>query len=392
MSCPDCGIPPAAQAHACPAGGLNSRATVEVSAESLRSAVRGGRIVPWVWDLAGGTLTLLENAQELCGPTGEARTFAVRDALHLVAEQDHKAIQEASLRTRVDGLDFHCQFRTRMAGADGGPRWFASRGTADNDGAARPQRVWGVTWDITQQVACEITLRNQLVHTARLGTLGELAAGLAHELNQPLAALRLFASAARELGNAPELYECLRHIDEQSCRAGEIIRRMRSFAGNGPFRRGSADLNQLVREVLWILDNELRHARVAAEAALAESLPTLCADAIQLQQILVNLIRNAIDAMAQPGRNDRRLVVRTQNLGSKVEFSVTDSGCGLAPAIAARLFEPFQTTKATGLGLGLSICRTLVEGHGGSIRATANPAGGTTFLVTLPVAQDPSAS
>lgn len=387
MRCPDSDPSPAEPAP-CGAAGTRGPATAaDTPAEPLRRAIQGGQIVPWTWDLMGGTLTLLENHQLVCGSPRLNSTFDEREILAFVAEQDHDVLRKAVLHTRSTGDDFQCRFRGRPDRESNSMRWYASRGTPDSTAAGPPQRLSGVAWEITEHIACETVLRSQLAHAARLGNIGELAAGLAHELNQPLAALRLFASAARELGNGDQLQECLRHIDEQSHRAGEIIRRMRSFASPAPFRRGPADLNHVVREVLWILDNELRHAQVAAELQLAERLPPLSADAIQLQQILVNLVRNAIDAMQQPGGR-RQMVVRTTNLTSAIELSVTDSGAGIVPSIAPHLFEPFQTTKAAGLGLGLSICRTLVESHGGSIRAEANPGGGTTFLVVLPVAQD----
>lgn len=239
-----------------------------------------------------------------------------------------------------------------------------------------------------QQVEEQLAaLRNQLAHACRLGTLGEMAAGLAHELNQPLAALRLYATAVRELvpaDNSPELREYLARIDDQSHRASEIIRRMRSFASPHPFRRGPADLNQLVREVLWILENDLRQALVVPQTELAPDLPATSVDAIQLQQILVNLIRNAIDAMDEPGNDERRLLVRTCCDETSIRVSVTDTGCGIAPAAAANLFQPFHSTKPEGLGLGLSICRTLVEAHGGSIAAEPNATRGSTFFLVLP--------
>lgn len=214
--------------------------------------------------------------------------------------------------------------------------------------------------------------------------MGEMAAGLAHELNQPLASLRLYAATAGDIAaecDSPRLAQCLTRIDEQSLRAGEIIRRMRSFVTHRPMGREPTDINQLVREVLPILENELRHARITLELSLAEPLPAVLADGVQIQQILINLVRNAIDAMTGLEDGSRRLFIGTKFRSGQVRIVVGDTGAGLAPKIAANLFQPFQSTKPTGLGLGLAICRTLIQAHGGQIGVEATTPRGTTFLL-----------
>jgi two-component system sensor kinase FixL len=231
-------------------------------------------------------------------------------------------------------------------------------------------------------------LRDELAHLSRVGNLGEMASGLAHELNQPLAALHVYATAALELADRadwPKAIDCLQHISQQSLRAGQIVHRMRSFVRRGPSRRTAANVHQLIREVLALLDTDLRHNSVQVQLNLADHPPRIVVDGIQIQQVLVNLIRNAIEAMARQPEGSRRLSISTSFDDRTLGVRVTDSGAGIDPAVAANLFQPFQTTKPTGLGLGLAICRTLIEDHGGTIRLESVPSGGATFLFTLPL-------
>jgi len=245
--------------------------------------------------------------------------------------------------------------------------------------------------DITERKQAEsqaALLRDKLAHSTRLGAMGEMAAGLAHELNQPLAAVRLYASAAKEFADHPgalELRECLTRIDELAFRAGEIIRRMRSFASDRPAVRLAESLPRLIREVAALLEHETRRHRVTTKLMLDDGLPDVAVDRIQVQQVLINLIRNAVEAMTRPGNDARLLSIEAAFDGAHALVRIADTGGGIDPAVAERLFEPFQSTKSGGLGLGLSICRTLIEAHGGSIGAEPNDAPGTTFYFSLPV-------
>jgi len=231
-------------------------------------------------------------------------------------------------------------------------------------------------------------LREQLAHTARVGTLGEMAAGLAHELNQPLTAMHFEAAAALELppGEAPEgMRRALATIAEQSLRAGDIVRRMRTFARRAEPRREVTDIRQLVREVLALVAHDLRLTNIETAEHL-EAVPPVSVDRIELQQVLVNLIRNAIEAMEQTPQDRRRLTIRTEPSADAVRVSVADSGPGIDPAIEQTLFHPFRSTKTTGLGLGLSICQSLVESHGGRIAARTHAGPGAEFYFDLPAA------
>ena len=221
-----------------------------------------------------------------------------------------------------------------------------------------------------------------------------MAARLAHELNQPLTALRLYATAAEELAstlNLPDLHDCLKRVDEQSLHAAEIIRRARSFGNRDASRREEVDVNRLIREVAAILDYDFRQARVRLELNLAATLPGVWADGVQIQQVLVNLLRNALDAMTHATVQRRVLAVRSALVERFVRVDVADTGVGIEPALVDSLFEPFRSSKPAGMGLGLAICRTLVEAHGGSIGVEASSPQGTTFFFLLPLASDEGA-
>lgn len=245
--------------------------------------------------------------------------------------------------------------------------------------------------DITERKRAEdemAALRDQLAHAARVGTMGELASGLAHELNQPLAALSLYASAGLKLckrHGATELEECLQLISKVALRAGEIVRRMRSFVTRAAPAASPLHVGHLIHEVLAILGHELRRSGAKLDLRIDEGLPTVLADGIQIQQVLINLVRNALEAMAETTEGDRELRISAAKNQNGIRVSVTDTGCGIAPTIAANLFHPFQSTKSTGLGLGLAICRTLIEAHQGRIDCEPNPGGGTTFHFVLPI-------
>jgi len=229
--------------------------------------------------------------------------------------------------------------------------------------------------------------REELAHIARVGTLGEMAAGLAHELNQPLSAIHFEATAAlelREFQTADSLRDAMATIADQSHRAGEIVRRMRTYARRRPSHREESDVRQLVRDVLALLDHELRLAAVHTSLELDEAAPRVDVDRIEVQQVLVNLVRNAIDAMHQLPPDERVLTVRTAHVDQRVRLVIADSGPGIDAAIVDRLFHPFQSTKPAGMGLGLSICQSIVEAHGGRIGTLPPEGRGAVFFFELP--------
>ena len=231
--------------------------------------------------------------------------------------------------------------------------------------------------------------RDELAHLARVALLGELSASLAHELNQPLMAIMSNAQAAlRFMDQVPldraELRSILTDIVDNDRRAGEVIRRLRAMLRKEPADHRPLDLNEVVREVLRLMRSDLLARDLVAEAELAAPLPPVLGDGVQLQQVLLNLLVNAAEAQPQAG-GVRRILVRTARVDpAEVLLQVADRGGGIADADLERVFEPFVTTKATGTGLGLAVCRTIVAAHGGRIWATRNPDRGSTLHVSLP--------
>lgn len=252
----------------------------------------------------------------------------------------------------------------------------------------------GFIRDLTERQATEKRLQelqDELAHVARLSALGEMAAVLAHELNQPLAAISLYLEASRQLltgVDAPRrLGETLDKANAQALRAGEIIRRMRGFVKKESAEHSLHDINKTVEEAAALALVGAKSLGISASLVLAPDLPAISIDRIAIQQVILNLVRNAVDAMA--GSPKRALTITTRTSSGMVEIAVADTGPGLAPEIAARLFQPFLTTKPDGLGIGLSVCRSIAEIHGGRLWAAANPLGGTTFYLALPLDKPP---
>jgi two-component system, LuxR family, sensor kinase FixL len=234
-------------------------------------------------------------------------------------------------------------------------------------------------------------LQAELIHVSRLSAMGEMASALAHELNQPLTAIINYAQTARVLAErhlgqgAGGLVSLLEKTVQQAGRAGQIIRRLRQFIAKGDTERALEDVNAVVEEASALALIGTRGKGIAARRVLEQGLPPVLLDKIQIHQVITNLIRNSVDAL--DGVEQREIVVTTRRDGDdSIEIEVADTGPGLAPSVAERLFQPFVTTKPGGLGIGLSICRSIVDAHGGRLWVSDNPVGGVIFHVRLPIA------
>ena len=327
---------------------------------------------------------------------------------------DDMPLARQALRAHLEGKSPLYDVQCRVMSRDGHYLWLNIRGKRmEVDAAGRPTRIIGSIRDIHAQKLAEAHERlqhEQLLHTARLVSMGEMASALAHELNQPLTAIRNFASVAlhkleKQPDLDPDVGRALQFVASESMRAGEIVRHIRNFV-----RKSQTCIEPL--RLPPLIDNMIRLARIHATANaaiitsnLSDNLPPVQADRIQIEQLLLNLIRNGLDAMydnqgsrhlliqarletpaSQPQRrrSDRELGLP----GDKpmIRVSVSDQGHGLNPASLETLFAPFCTDKENGLGIGLSICRSIIENHGGHLWAENNPEGGASFHFTLPVA------
>jgi two-component system, LuxR family, sensor kinase FixL len=251
----------------------------------------------------------------------------------------------------------------------------------------------GFIRDLTERQESEARLQelqSELVHVSRLTAMGEMASALAHELNQPLSAIANYMKGSRRLleNSADEraaiLREAMDKASEQALRAGQIIRRLRDFVARGESERRVEDVRKLVEEASALALVGAKDKGVRVRFDFDPSIAFVLADKVQVQQVLLNLVRNAIEAMEDGER--RELVISTAVAPEDmVAINVADTGSGIAPEISAQLFQPFITTKRQGMGVGLSISRTIIEAHGGTIAPRPNPGGGTIFSFTLPV-------
>jgi C4-dicarboxylate-specific signal transduction histidine kinase len=285
------------------------------------------------------------------------------------------------------------QSECRVVLSDGSVRWVVSRGRVGVGAGREPVRLRVVSADITPRKRAELEAqrsREEITHLSRVAALGELSGALGHELSQPLGAILSNAQAAQRLlargePDLGEVREILEDIVADDKRAGEIIHHLRSLLRKGDQQQDELDLSEVVRKVLELLRAELVSRGVTLHAELEAKLPRVTGDRIQLQQVVLNLVTNALDAMASVPAAERRLAVRTERAadgGARV--SVSDAGVGVPPEMLERIFHPFVTTKPDGLGLGLSICRTIVTAHGGRLWAESGAGGGATFVFVLP--------
>jgi PAS domain S-box-containing protein len=249
--------------------------------------------------------------------------------------------------------------------------------------------------DISERKQAELDAarqRNELAHLSRVTMLGELSGSIAHELNLPLSAILSNAQAAqRMLANdgtdLVEVREILDDIVSEDKRAGEVIRRLRLWLKKGEVQKRCIRINQVVQDVLKLMRSDLINQRVTVDTQLKRNLSTVTGDPVQLQQVLLNLVVNASDAMTGCSTPERRLLIRTgtENGRTAVIVSVTDQGGGIPEEKMEQIFEPFFTTKTKGMGLGLSVCRTITAAHRGKLWATNNPDRGATFHFSLPI-------
>ncbi len=251
----------------------------------------------------------------------------------------------------------------------------------------------GIVQDITDRKRSEEEIdhiRERLSQFGRLSTLGEMAAGLAHELNQPLTAIATYTQACQRLiesgqSDDDEILATLKKCDSQAQRAGDVIRRLRQFVQKRELGRQEVCCEELVRDIAALAEVDARNNHIPLTIDVAKDLPGIMVDTVQIQQVILNLIRNGIDAMLNMDQRDEGISVSVTKVeNEQIRIAVTDHGSGITKEAEKRIFEPFFTTKSSGLGLGLAICQSIITSHGGVLSFIKNPSGGTTFHFTLP--------
>jgi C4-dicarboxylate-specific signal transduction histidine kinase len=270
-------------------------------------------------------------------------------------------------------------------------RWFLLRGVPLYDGTGKLIKWYGQTIDIDDRKRAEEQLRHaqmELAHVTRVATLGEMTASITHEINQPLAAVVSSASACLRWLAAQNLEEAQRaaaRVLADGHRAGEIISRIRALVKKASSRKDWVDINETILEVITLAHSEVHSNDVSLQTRLGDDVPLILGDRIQLQQVILNLMMNAIEAMNGLSDAPRELFIGSAKDGSQgVLVIVRDSGPGLDPGSLDRLFHAFYTTKSQGMGMGLAISRSIIEAHDGRLWATANAPRGAVFQFTLP--------
>ena len=359
-------------------------------------AAEAGNLATWVWDVSNDDVWMTERGRSLFGfePHGRLDLAATSDRVHPEDRAAREAAIQRALQTRGE---YEMEYRLQQA--DGIARWIHGRGRYVGPDAGTGPKVFGVAIDVTARKQAEASAaqkRAELEHVARVATLGELTATLTHELGQPLTAILSNSYAGVRLLDAPEpdlkeVRSTLADICDVTERAGEVVGGLRAM-----LKRDSTagltivDVNDVIRIVERIVHGDANLHKVTIQLDLSPEVRPVKGDSVQLQQVILNLMRNAFSAMSGTGLDGaRRLVVRTKSLETAaVLVEVQDSGTGIAAEQLESIFKPFITSRPDGLGMGLSICRSIIERHGGRISAANSPDGGAKFSIMLPAATE----
>ncbi len=346
----------------------------------------------WEWNVASGKLVWSEEHGRIFGfdPSTAEPTFQLfSERVHPDDRSQVKEVLDEAIRTRSG---FSLEFRIVLP--DGTVKHLHGVGRPILSAAGNVEHYIGTTMDITERKRGEDALRTaqtDLTRVARLTTMGELAASIAHEINQPLGAIVANGNAclrwlAKEQPHFEQARQAAERIVRDGHRAGDIIRSVRALLGTSEPDMAELDINDAIREVLILTRSERHIHNVALEMELADGLPTVMGDRVRLQQVVLNLVVNAIEAMS--GCMSESRMLRVQSRGDEpcmVRIAIEDSGPGIAPDIMDRVFEAFFTTKSSGMGMGLSICRSIIAAHGGRLWVSPAPSQGSVFQFTVPI-------
>jgi two-component system sensor kinase FixL len=363
------------------------------SEQRLELAANAAGAGLWAWDSASGRIWATQRTRAILGlsQTGDV------DPANILKILD--AADAAELRAGLERHGEHAMhFRIRTP--DGQVRWVAAQGTVECDARGKPTLVRGVVRDVTQQRQAEddaAELRRKLAHAGRVTMLGQLSSALAHELSQPLSAILQNAEAAqillaRDPVNMKEVRAIVDDVLRDDRRAAEVVQRLRAWLKQGQMRPEALALHELAEDVLALVRADAASKHVTLECAVRRTLPPVFGDRVQLSQVLLNLVMNGIDAVMEANAEPRRVLVEAAVDGDRCcRVSVSDTGPGIPEDRLERIFDPFFTAKTEGLGIGLSISRSIIEAHGGRLWAE-NCARGATFHFTLPLRSEQPAS
>ncbi len=372
-----------------------SEAGLRESEARVSLAVDAADLGIWNRDLARNEIWASQKWRELFG-FGPSEPLAFNAILQRLHPDDREELRQADAMAvaGADGGKYQTEYRLQMP--DGGTRWIFSRGRVECDAAGRPVLIRGADRDVTARKQAEQEtqlLRQEIAHAGRVSMMGQLASGLAHEINQPLASILRNAEAAELFlqDSSPDLDEIraiLSDIRSDDERAGQVIDRMRGLLKRQTLDAARLDVGVLVGDVAALVRIDAATRQVKLDVDVPADLPLVRGDRVQIQQVLLNLILNGMDSLDGTRLEDRCIDVVARPDGAQlIEISVGDTGHGIPADKLARIFDPFFTTKPNGMGIGLAVSRTIVEAHSGRLWAENRHGGGAAFRFTLPIAE-----
>jgi two-component system, LuxR family, sensor kinase FixL len=369
---------------------VNKDQALRESEERMRVAAEAINLGIWEWDLTKDEIWATNARRALVGWPASGK-IGFNDFMRRLHPEDCDRVQQIIDDAIHSGEDFDSEYRLILP--DGVVRWMSTRGSVQFDSAGKPARLLGISMDITARKQAELDAqrdRAQLSHLSRVALMGEMSASIAHELNQPLAGILSNAAAGQRFidrGDVDqrEIRELLGDIIADSRRASDVVRGIRGMVKKEQLERRSLDLNEVVMDALRIASADAVLRSCQLDTSLDANLPAIDGDPVQLQQVLLNLVINAFDAMQNTVPSRRKVLIATQsNADGTVRTTVRDHGIGISEEMQERLFDPFFSTKSEGLGMGLAIVRSIVEAHGGAITAENVDDGGARFEFVLP--------
>lgn len=370
---------------------VNKDQALRESEERMRVTAEAVNLGIWEWDLTKDEIWATNARRALVGWPASGK-IVWNDFMNRLHPDDRDRVRQTVDNAIRSGEDFDSEYRLILP--DGIVRWMSTRGSVHFDDAGKPARLLGISMDITARKQAELDAqrdRAELSHLSRVALMGEMSASIAHELNQPLAGILSNAAAGQRFidrgnVNLREIREMFGDIIADSRRASGVVRGIRGMVKKEPVERGSVDLNEVVMDALRMASPDAVLRSCQLETSLEANLPAINGDPVQLQQVLLNLVINAFDAMRDGPPPGRKVLIATQSNGDgTVRTSVRDHGVGIPEEMRDRVFDPFFSTKTEGLGMGLAIVRSIVEAHGGTITAANAHDGGARFEFILPV-------